>query len=75
MACRIVFEDDFIIVADKPAGLLTVPTPKNEKDDLEFFIKGLSGSPAGPGNIGVNCPGQNQENTGYPGRGIQESQG
>ena len=39
MACGIVFEDDFIIVADKPAGLLTVPTPKNEKTTLSSLLK------------------------------------
>lgn len=39
MAARVVFEDDFIIVADKPAGLLTVPTPKNEKTTLASLLK------------------------------------
>ena len=36
---RVVFEDEFIIVADKPAGLLTVPTPKNEKTTLSSLLK------------------------------------
>ena len=53
MACRIVFEDDFIIVADKPAGLLTVPTPKNEKTTLSSLLKRPFRLTAGPGNIGL----------------------
>ncbi len=39
MASWIVFEDDSIIIADKPAGLLTVPTPKNEKRTLASLLK------------------------------------
>ncbi|MDP8262052.1 MAG: RluA family pseudouridine synthase [Candidatus Ancaeobacter aquaticus] len=34
----IVFEDDFIVVANKPSGLLVVPTPKGEKETLTNFL-------------------------------------
>lgn len=36
---KIVYEDDFIIVANKPPGLLTVPTPKKEKYTLSSLLK------------------------------------
>lgn len=36
---RIVYEDESIIVADKPAGLLTVSTPKKEKTTLVSLLK------------------------------------
>lgn len=36
---RIVYEDAQIIVADKPSGLLTVPTPKKEKTTLSSLLK------------------------------------
>lgn len=35
----IVYEDSDIIVADKPSGLLTVPTPKKEKFTLSSLLK------------------------------------
>jgi len=31
---RILYEDDMVVVVDKPAGLLTIPTPKQEKNTL-----------------------------------------
>ncbi|HEV7557835.1 MAG TPA: S4 domain-containing protein, partial [Kofleriaceae bacterium] len=31
---RIVFIDDHVIVADKPAGLVTAPTPESDRGDL-----------------------------------------
>ncbi len=34
LAFRIVFEDQHVIVVDKPAGILSVPTPKGETDTL-----------------------------------------
>jgi 23S rRNA pseudouridine1911/1915/1917 synthase len=34
----IVFQDDFILIADKPAGLLSVPTPKNESRTLTSIL-------------------------------------
>jgi len=34
MNIPIVFEDDWLLVVNKPAGLLTVPTPKNESRTL-----------------------------------------
>jgi 23S rRNA pseudouridine1911/1915/1917 synthase len=27
----IIYEDDWLVIVDKPAGLLTIPTPKNER--------------------------------------------
>lgn len=38
MNIPIVFEDDFILIADKPAGLLSVPTPKNESRTLTSIL-------------------------------------
>jgi RluA family pseudouridine synthase len=34
----IIYEDDFLLVVDKPSGLLTVPTPKNEKRTLTGIL-------------------------------------
>jgi len=34
MNIPIVFEDDWLLIVNKPAGLLTVPTPKNESRTL-----------------------------------------
>jgi RluA family pseudouridine synthase len=34
----IVYEDDWLIVVDKPSGLLTVPTPKNEERTLTSIL-------------------------------------
>lgn len=34
LAPRIVFSDDHVIVADKPAGLVTAPTPESDRGDL-----------------------------------------
>ena len=34
----IVFEDDWLVVADKPSGLLTIPTPKNESRTLTSIL-------------------------------------
>lgn len=38
MNIPIVYEDEWILVADKPSGLLTVPTPKNEKRTLTSIL-------------------------------------
>lgn len=35
---RIVYEDDSIIVVDKPSGLLVIPTPKKEKNTLTDIL-------------------------------------
>ncbi len=35
---RIIYEDDSIIVVDKPAGMLVVPTPKNEPHTLTALL-------------------------------------
>lgn len=35
---KIVFEDSTILVVDKPAGLLTVPTPKKERHTLSSLL-------------------------------------
>jgi RluA family pseudouridine synthase len=34
----IVYEDEWLLVADKPAGLLTIPTPKNEARTLTSIL-------------------------------------
>lgn len=36
---KIVFEDDDLLVINKPAGLLVIPTPKNEKYTLTSILK------------------------------------
>lgn len=38
MNIPIVFEDDWLLVVNKPAGLLTVPTPKNESRTLVSIL-------------------------------------
>jgi 23S rRNA pseudouridine1911/1915/1917 synthase len=34
----VAYEDDYLVVLDKPSGLLTVPTPKNESRTLESIL-------------------------------------
>jgi len=38
MNIPIVYEDDWLLVLDKPAGLLTIPTPKDEKRTLTSIL-------------------------------------
>lgn len=38
MNIPVVFEDDWLLVVDKPAGLLSVPTPKNESRTLTGIL-------------------------------------
>ncbi len=38
MNIPVVFEDDWLLVVNKPAGLLTVPTPKNEARTLTSIL-------------------------------------
>ena len=38
MNIPIVYEDDCLLIADKPSGLLTVPTPKNEGRTLTSIL-------------------------------------
>ncbi|MDO8749344.1 MAG: RluA family pseudouridine synthase [Candidatus Omnitrophota bacterium] len=40
---KIIFEDDFILVVDKPAGMLTVPTPKKERYTLSSLLNAYPG--------------------------------
>lgn len=35
---RIVYEDDWLVIVDKPAGLLVIPTPKNERRTLTSIL-------------------------------------
>jgi 23S rRNA pseudouridine1911/1915/1917 synthase len=35
---RIVYEDDWLIVADKPSGMLVIPTPKKETNTLTALL-------------------------------------
>jgi 23S rRNA pseudouridine1911/1915/1917 synthase len=34
----VVFEDEWLLIADKPSGLLVIPTPKNEKRTLTSIL-------------------------------------
>jgi 23S rRNA pseudouridine1911/1915/1917 synthase len=45
-AYDIVFEDDDLVVVDKPAGLLTAPTPESDRNNLAGLLKRRPG--AGP---------------------------
>jgi 23S rRNA pseudouridine1911/1915/1917 synthase len=38
MNIQIVYEDDWLLIADKPSGLLTIPTPKNERYTLTRIL-------------------------------------
>ena len=38
MNIPIVFEDDYLLVVDKPAGLLSVPMPKKESRTLTSIL-------------------------------------
>ena len=38
MNIPIIYEDNFLLIVDKPSGLLTVPTPKNEKRTLTSIL-------------------------------------
>jgi 23S rRNA pseudouridine1911/1915/1917 synthase len=46
---RILYEDDWIIVIDKPSGMLVIPTPKQEKNTLtDLLNKDLDSRGIGP---------------------------
>jgi 23S rRNA pseudouridine1911/1915/1917 synthase len=50
-AFKVVLEDDDILVVDKPAGLLTAPTPESDRNNLLSVLSrrgGSEGSPARP---------------------------
>jgi len=38
MNIPVIYEDDWLFVVDKPSGLLTIPTPKNEKRTLTSIL-------------------------------------
>ena len=38
MNIPVIYEDNYLLVVDKPSGLLTVPTPKNEKRTLTSIL-------------------------------------
>ncbi|MBU1090264.1 MAG: RluA family pseudouridine synthase, partial [Candidatus Omnitrophica bacterium] len=38
MNIPIIFEDDWLLVVDKPTGLLVIPTPKKEKRTLTSIL-------------------------------------
>ncbi len=38
MNIPVVYEDDWLLVVDKPSGLLSIPTPKNEKRTLTSIL-------------------------------------
>ena len=45
-AFAVVFEDDDVVVVDKPSGLLTAPTPESDRNNLADLLKRRPG--AGP---------------------------
>lgn len=45
-AYRIVMEDDDLIVVDKPAGLLTAPTPESDRGNLADLLSRREATPA-----------------------------
>ncbi len=38
MNIPVIYEDDWLLVVDKPSGLLTIPTPKNERRTLTSIL-------------------------------------
>jgi 23S rRNA pseudouridine1911/1915/1917 synthase len=44
-AYAIVFEDEDIVVVDKPAGLLTAPTPESDRNNLADLLSRRAGAP------------------------------
>jgi 23S rRNA pseudouridine1911/1915/1917 synthase len=44
-AYRIVHQDDDIVVVDKPAGLLTAPTPESDRNNLAQLLEAQLGAP------------------------------
>jgi RluA family pseudouridine synthase len=44
----VLFEDKWLLIVDKPAGLLTVPTPRNEKRTLTSILNQEYRSPESP---------------------------
>ena len=38
MNIPVIYEDDYLLVVDKPSGLLTIPTPKNEQRTLTSIL-------------------------------------
>ena len=52
-AYAIVFEDEALIVVDKPAGLLTAPTPESDRNNLsDLLARRQEGKGAGQGKPG-----------------------
>jgi len=43
-AFTVVFEDDDLVVVDKPAGLLTAPTPESDRNNLADLLKRRPGA-------------------------------
>jgi 23S rRNA pseudouridine1911/1915/1917 synthase len=44
----VVFEDDDVIVAEKPSGLLTAPTPESDRNNLASLLARRGGGPPQP---------------------------
>jgi 23S rRNA pseudouridine1911/1915/1917 synthase len=42
----VVFEDEDLVVVDKPAGLLTAPTPESDRNNLAMALSRRAGGPA-----------------------------
>jgi 23S rRNA pseudouridine1911/1915/1917 synthase len=47
-AAAVVFEDDDLVVAEKPAGLLTAPTPESDRNNLRSLLARRAGGAARP---------------------------
>ena len=45
-AFAVVFEDEDIVVVDKPAGLLTAPTPESDRNNLAELLERAAGGAA-----------------------------
>ena len=45
-AYRVCFEDEHVVVVDKPAGLLTAPTPEGDSGNLQQLLSGRQQPPA-----------------------------
>lgn len=55
---EVIYQDDDVIVVDKPAGLVTHPSPGHERGTLVNALLALEVGPSGPGTIsGVLRPG------------------
>ncbi len=48
---RVLYEDDFFVVFDKPSGLIVIPSPKKEKNTLVTIVNAQYAPAAGGGRL------------------------